>query len=251
MAFIIYKLARKQVIDGKLRTLGKHEQWYHADEKKDFHSQYGVVKKPKPGPYKLGNEELVILPAAFLDTYKTMKRRAQIITRKDIGFIIGYCGLGKESVVVESGAGSGGSTLMLGHVCKNVFSYEIEQENISIVKENIARVKLKNVTITHADFYDEKNVKSHKADLVLLDLPEPWRAYLSAKKTLKLGGYVVAYTPAIVQAAHFVHELPKEFLHERTVEIIDRDWKIEGEAIRPVSGDIGHTAFLTICRRIL
>ncbi|HIH24216.1 TPA: hypothetical protein HA251_04240 [Candidatus Woesearchaeota archaeon] len=40
-------------------------------------------------------------------------------------------------------------------------------------------------------------------------------------------------------------------LHERTVEIIDRDWRIKGDAVRPVTADIGHTAFLTIVRRIL
>ncbi len=251
MPVVIYKPERTQVVDGRTRTITKHEQWYVRDTTKDFHTKYGVIPKEKlvPGDFKINSEEYYVVPATFLDGYKGMKRLAQIITRKDIGFIIGYCGLTRDSVVVESGGGSGGATLMLAQVCKSVFTYEISRENISVIADNLDELNIENVTVFEADFYKDL-IEPHDADLVLLDLPEPWKAYKNTQIMLKLGGYVVAYTPTIVQAQQFANELPENFILERTVEIIDRDWKVKGKAVRPVSGDIGHTAFLTFARRI-
>lgn len=226
--------------------------WLIRNVKQDFHTHLGVIpkRKLKPGSVELNGQAFTLFRAGFSDQLRGMKRRAQIITRKDLGFIIAWCGLGRDSVVVESGAGSGGATLVLANLCKKLYSYEIEQENIDVVKHNLKALGLKNASITKADFYDASKVRSHKADLVLLDLPEPWRAYDSVKKVSSIGAYAVAYTPTIVQAAQFAANLPAEFVHERTLELIDRDWKLQGQAVRPVNAPIGHTGFLTICRRV-
>jgi len=253
MPVIIYKPERKVVVDGVERVLAKHEQWYVERTDRDFHCGAGIIRKEqlKPGKVKVGNNELIIIEAGFLDNYKTIKRDAQIITRKDLGFIIGYCGLTKESVVVEAGVGSGAAAILFAKLCKKVYSYEIEQKNIEVAKANITMLGVKNVVLAKGDIYNPKTVKNHRADFLLLDVPEPWRAFDAARKTVKLGGYVVAYTPSITQAAKFVNNLPEGMLHERTTEIIDRDWRVKGEAVRPLTADIGHTAFLTIVRRIL
>ena len=253
MQLIIYKPARKVVVDGVERSIAKHEQWFVARSDRDFHSNSGMIKKEdlKPGKLKVGNVEYIIIEASFLDQYKTIKRDAQIITRKDLGFIIGYCGLTKDSIVVESGVGSGAATILFAKLCKKVYSYEIEQKNIDVAQANVTMLGIKNAQIMKGDIYDAKSVKNHKADFLLLDVPEPWQAFATAKKTTKVGSYIVAYTPSITQAAQFVNKLPEGFLHERTTEIIDRDWRIKGDAVRPLTADIGHTAFLTVVRRIL
>lgn len=253
MSIVIFKPARAVMVDGVRRIVSNHEQWHLFDTQKDFHSRFGIIKKEdlKPGTLQLGNETFFLVPGSFIDKYKSMRRKAQIITRKDAGFILGFCGLTKESVIVESGIGSGGATLLFASLCKHVYSFEIEEENIEVARSNVEMANLQNVTITKADFYDSNAINVSDADLVLLDLPEPWLAYASAKKAVSLGGYVVAYTPSIIQAARFVNDLPEEFLHERTVEIIDRDWKIKGDAVRPMNTEIGHTAFLTFTRRIV
>lgn len=249
---MIFKPARTVIVDGIERSVSDYEQWY-VEDGRDFQTRYGVVRRQdlRPGMVRLGNEEFFIVSALFVDRYKQMRRKAQIITRKDAGFIIGYCGLTRESVVVESGAGSGGSTLLFASVCRHVHSFEVDSENIEVVRENLQRLGIANATVTQKDFYDPAGLEPLDADLVLLDLPEPWRAYDSALRCAKLGGYVVAYTPSIVSAQRFVNGLPKALLHERTLELIDRDWRIKGDAVRPVNTDIGHTAFLTFTRRIV
>ncbi|MDD9953203.1 MAG: methyltransferase domain-containing protein [Candidatus Woesearchaeota archaeon] len=233
--FILYKRNEKQ------------KRWLIKNPKEDFHMQYGVIPKSKlkKGSFSLHGHDFVVIPASVVDM--KLKRKAQIITQKDIGYIIGYCCLGKESVVLESGAGSGGATVALARVCKKVYSVEIEKENIAIVKENLQKLSIKNVTLKEGDIYEKAPIKT--ADVFLLDVPEPWRAY-KTMKSVKVGGHIVAYTPSITQAAEFVNNLPKEFLHEKTVELMDRNWKIKGKAVRPVNAAIGHTAFLTFVRRL-
>jgi tRNA (adenine57-N1/adenine58-N1)-methyltransferase len=253
MPFVIYKPERKTIVDGVERLISKHEQWYHADERKDFHCMHGVIRKEqlKPGEVRLGNSEFIIIPATFLDNYKAMRRDAQIITRKDLGFLYAAVGLTKSSVVLESGAGSGGATIFFAAACKKVYSYEIDAKNLAVAKENVERLGLKNVVFEKKNIYNAREVKVKNTDLVLLDVPEPWRALASARKAARLGGHIVAYTPSITQASSFVQHLEEGLLFERTVEIIDRDWRLKGDAVRPVTADIGHTAFLTIVRRIL
>ena len=94
---------------------------------------------------------------------------------------------------------------------------------------------------------DEKDV-----DLVVLYLPTPWDAIKSAEKALRTGGYLVCYNPQITQTADFVNAISKndKFLYEKTIELIERNWTIQGKITRPKSEGIGHTAFLTFVRKV-
>jgi tRNA (adenine57-N1/adenine58-N1)-methyltransferase len=88
--------------------------------------------------------------------------------------------------------------------------------------------------------------------LVLLDLPEPWKAIGPADNALKVGGLIIAYCPQITQAQVFVNELTKvhEYIHIKSVEVIERDWKIEGQIVRPRSLSNIHSGFITVVRKI-
>ena len=83
----------------------------------------------------------------------------------------------------------------------------------------------------------------------ILDVPEPWRALDTAKKVLKRGGWLVGYTPCITQAMHLVEALGTDWHHVKTCEVIEREWKVRGQAVRPVTKDFGHSAFLTFIRK--
>ncbi|MEM4264137.1 MAG: methyltransferase domain-containing protein [Candidatus Woesearchaeota archaeon] len=241
---------------GREITTVKALRYYITDPSKDFHTKYGVISK-KDLKKKDGStiktsmgKEFVIFTAQFADNFRKLRRAPQTIIPKDFGQIIAETGLGKKDVVVDAGTGAGALACALANICKKVITYEIRQEHIDVAKENIKFLNLKNITIKNKDItkcIDEKNV-----DLITLDVPEPWQAIKTAQKSLKIGGWLVAYTPTIIQASQFVDEIGKNdaFLFDSTTEIIKRDWIVEGRRLRPSSAEIGHTAFLTFIRKI-
>ncbi len=236
---------------------GKHDkkqaEHYAPDEAHDYHTEFGAIPKAalkSGGRFSLGKEEFTILPATFTDAYARLQRGAQVIRPKDLGLIMAETGLGKDSVVLDIGAGSGYAAAALARVAKRVASYDVDEKALKVTKENLDSLGMTNVTVRKGDAYDEQTVKETDVDLFLLDVPEPWRALGTAKKALKRGGFLVGYTPCITQAMRLVEALDESFLHLKTVEVLEREWKVAGQAVRPESRDFQHTAFLTFIRRI-
>ncbi len=240
----------REIILAKLKKL------YVDDTSKDFSTKYGIISK-KDLKKKSGStvkssigKEFVILDPDFIDRYKRIKRTSQIMTLKDIGYIAAAAGINKKSRVVDAGTGPGGNAIYLAHICKEVYSYDINEKNVNVAKENAESLGMKNIKIKNQSIFsgiDEKDV-----DLVILDLPTPWNAVKAVEKSLKTGGYLVVYNPQITQTADLVNAVSgnKKFVHEKTVELIERNWKIDGKVVRPRSGGIGHTGFLTFMRKI-
>ena len=182
--------------------------------------------------------------------HRRIRRSAQIIPLKDVGLIVAETGVNNKSKIVDAGSGSGALACFLANLVKEVITYEIREDFIKIVKDNIDFLNLKNVKIKKKDIYngiDEKNV-----DLVVLDLPEPWKALKSAEKALKPGAFLVSYSPTIPQVMDFVNEARenKHFTYIKTSEIIEREWEIEGRKVRPRSQAIGHSGFISFVRKI-
>ena len=229
------------------------QMYFVNDISKDFHIKYGIIKKEdlkkKNTKIKTNTgKEYAIFEPQFINFYKRIKRGAQIIPLKDIGFIIAETGIGKSSVILEAGGGSGGFSCFASGYVKKIISYEIDDDNIEIIKDNIKSLDIKNIIVKKADVYkkiDEKNF-----DMILLDLPEPWRAIENAEKALKTGGFLVSYSPTIVQSQQFVNALTENLFHMKTVEITEKPWKIEGQIVRPISKASIHSGFITFAKKI-
>lgn len=225
------------------------------DEDKDVHTNYGMIlssdiKNSKPGDVVKSNKgyEFMVSETAFIDLYRKIKRNAQIIPQKDIGLIITETGMTKESTVLETGAGSGGLGCFLAKVCKKIYSYEIREDFFKIVKGNIEFLGIDNMVLKHRDAklgFDEKDI-----DIVILDLPEPWELVSQAKDALKIGGFLVSYSPSVPQVMDFVEKLDENFTYIKTSEILEREWEINKRKVRPKSQSIGHSGFLSFARRI-
>ncbi len=233
----------------------KGRQYLVRDEEKDYHTKDGFlkagdIKKAKPGAKILSNtgKEFTVLEPFFIDLYNKLKRKAQIIPRKDIGLIIAETGLNKDSVVIEAGAGSGAAGCFLAKICKKVYSYEIREDFYDLVKKNIEFFGLKNLDLKNQDA--KKGFKEKDADLVLLDLPDPWELVEAANMSLKPGGFLVSYSPTIPQVMDFVEALGQDFTYIKTSEIIERHWEINKRKVRPMSQQIGHSGFLSFARKI-
>jgi len=169
---------------------------------------------------------------------------------KDIGLIVAETGVNPTSKVVDAGSGSGALCCFLANIVKEVTTYEIRKDFIEIVKKNIKFLNLKNIKIKNKNVYQgisEKNI-----DLIVLDVPEPWKAINAAKKALKEGGYLVSYSPTTPQVQDFINQINenKNFVHLKTSEIIEREWEVDGRKVRPRSQQIGHSGFISFVRRI-
>ena len=225
------------------------------DISNDYHTKFGYfskkdLKKTNKKIKSNTGKEFSIVDPSFIDLYRKIKRDAQIIPLKDIGLIVAETGVNPKSKVVDAGAGSGALACFLANIVKEVITYEIRDDFIKIVKKNIDFLSLKNVKIKNKNIYEgitEKNV-----DLIILDLPEPWKALNPAEKALKVGGFLVSYSPSIPQVMDFVNQVRKNknFAYLKTSEIIEREWDVDERKVRPRSQAIGHSGFLSFVRKI-
>lgn len=230
---------------------------YVRNLNQDYHCQYGMVKKEDMKKIKTSGSvktntgtELAAFKPSFADAYRKIKRAPQIIPLKDVAAIIAETGVGKDSVIVDAGSGSGALALFLANIAKKVVSYEIREDFAAVARENVLLLQLKNITIKNDDIY--KGISEKNIDVITLDLPEPWKAIEHAAKALKAGGFIVSYSPTIPQVADFIAAAAKNksLMHIKTIEIIQREWEFNDRVVRPKSQPIGHSGFLTFLRKI-
>ena len=231
------------------------KKFYVKDVNQDIHTQFGFVKsddlKKENTKVKTNTEkELFLLNPSFIDIYKKIKRGAQIIPLKDIGLIIAETGIGKESKVLDAGAGSGALACFISNIAKEVITYEIREDFADIVEANIKFLEQKNIKVKRKDIYNE--IEDKDFDAAILDLPEPWKAIKSCEVALKPGAYVVSYSPSVPQMMDFTNEIKKNenFVYIKSVEIIEREWEVEERKVRPKSKGIGHSGYLTFARKV-
>jgi len=231
------------------------EKVYIKDISQNYHCNDGFIKKEdlaKNGEkiYTSKNVEYTVFNAIFIDQFFKIKRNAAIMILKEIGVIIAYTGIDKNSIVLDAGAGSGALSCFLAHIVKKVITYDIKEDHIKTVQENIRDLGIKNITIKNQDI--TQKVSEKNVDLVTLDLPNPSDAITNANKALKVGGFIVSYSPNLTQIIKLKEKL-KEFpglIQEKTIEIMEREWEVDERRCRPKFGDIGHTGFLVFIRKI-
>ena len=258
VARILLRRAKREFVKelGREVKISKERVYFVESQEKDFHTEFGAVSakdlKRKDGSKILSNtkKEFVILSPSFIDHYRRIERLPQIIPLKDISLIISETAIGRESFVVDAGSGSGALACFLAHIAGQVVSYDIRDDFLAVARRNKDSLKLHNLAIKKGDVY--RRIDERNADLVTLDLPEPWKAVKNVAKALKIGGFLVVYNPSITQVADFVNDIVKndKFLYMKTVEVIERSWEVEGRKVRPKSGPIGHSGFLVFVRRV-
>ncbi len=244
-------VAVKKILETK-----QGEKYYVKDISKDYHMKYGTIKaedmkNAKDGDILVSNkhEECVIYSPSFIDEYKKMKRLAQIPLLKDIGFFIAELGLGKESVIGDAGAGSGGVACFLANIVKKVYTFDIKDEHLDVVKENAKELGLTNIEIEKRSVYEE--LPKIQVDAFFLDVAEPWQAITPVEKVLKIGGFVVSYSPNLTSASMFVNTIKENkcFSIIKTIELIEQAWDVNDKKIKPISERL-HSGFLTVARKI-
>ena len=180
-----------------------------------------------------------------------MPRGAQVIYPKDLGPILMLADLFPGAQVFESGVGSGALSMTMLRAGANITGYEIREDFAERAKKNVkdalGEKALDQYDILIRDAYE--GIEEKDFDRMVLDLPEPWNVVPHAKTALRSGGIILAYTPSILQAAKFKEALEEnDFALIETMEVMNRTWHIEGQAVRPDHRMVAHTAFLTHAR---
>lgn len=200
--------------------------------------------------------KLLLFSPTLCDHIFKLKRRTQIIYPKDLGAMLFYGDVYSGLTVLESGVGSGATSLALLRAVGSggrLISVEKRLEFAQLAKRNIERVQngqAANHEIIVADIQDVAlNVM---ADRVFLDLPEPWIAIKNASRSLKRGGLLVSLSPHAGQAQKIHKELKDNgFSNLSTFELLKRDWKIDERRTRPTDRMVAHTGFITTAKKIV
>ena len=223
------------------------------DTTMDFHTSSGIVsekdlKSSKSVLISDKNAAFSLIDPSFPDLWEQLTRGPQVMLPKDIGFIIAKVGINGSFRIVDAGGGSGSLCFSLANICKEITVYETSLDHVSILQKNKSLFGFKNITITQANIYD--GIAEKELDLITLDLPEPWKALPHAEKALKAGGFIVAYLPNLTQVQEFISSIRKSNIQVlETMELLERKWKIEDKIMRPEFQMLGHTGFLTFCRK--
>ncbi|HIH50510.1 MAG: methyltransferase domain-containing protein [Candidatus Micrarchaeaceae archaeon] len=182
------------------------------------------------------------------ESYRRLKRGPQVILPKDIGIIIAYTGVNRNSVCLDAGTGSGWLAVSLARICKQVTSYDLREDFLKIAERNKVIEGLDNLVLKKGDI--TKKISESGVDLVTLDMPDSQKAIKNAHKALKQEGYICGYLPHMEQVTKFVKELNKyKFRNIATFEVILRDMLVREEGMRPSTKGVWHTAYLVFAQK--
>ncbi len=224
----------------------------------ELHTHVGIVLHNEVIGQSVGSQitsskggVFTVFAPSLGDYINNMPRGAQIIYPKDLGHILFWADIYPGLKVFESGVGSGAASLALLRLGAKVVGYELKPDHIQRAKKNVAgflkkQLLEKNYKVYHKD--SRLGIEEKNFDRAILDLPEPWEIIPHIAASLDPGGILLVYTPSITQAVRLQNEISKSQNHfalPETMEILNRNWYIAGQAVRPEHRMVAHTGFLT------
>ncbi len=228
------------------------KKYYVKDLSQDFITPQGLIstkdlQSKKSEVLSSKGKSFILVEPTFPDLWESFQRGPQMLLQKDIGLILAKTGANKNTFAVDAGGGSGSLCLSLANVCKEVTVYEVNPEHLAIVAKNAKLAGITNLTLKQETIYER--ITEKEVDILTLDLPEPWKV-LPHTGALKQGGHLVVYLPNLLQVKQFREATKGTSISVvETVELLLRTWKIEGQIMRPEFEMLGHTGFLTFCRK--
>ena len=195
--------------------------------------------------------KIAVLRPRLADYILKMRRGAQVVYPKDIGPIIHWADIAPGQTIVEAGTGSGALTLALLRAVGDtgrVVTVEVRPDHFAHARGVITRFLGElppNLEMVAGRV--EEVLAGYHPDRVILDLPEPWHVVQPAAAAFAPGGLLCAYLPTVpqVQALHETLHGSGRFVAIETFEMLIRNWKVAGRAVRPESLMVGHTGFIT------
>lgn len=200
------------------------------------------------------DEELLALKPCVADYIPKLARRTQVMYPKDIGYMVMSLGISPGFMVLDAGTGSGAAAIVMANLVKpngRVFSYDVNEESISIARRNLERVGLaEHVELVLGDV--KTAVFKEFFDAALIDLPDPWDALRNVAGFLKPSARVCLVVPTMNQLEKTYHAMQdSDVIHLETAEIMLRRIRPFEGRVRPESLMIGHTTYLMLGVKVL
>lgn len=199
---------------------------------------------------KIAGKDFTIFRPTTADLMMSVERGAQIITPKDAAQIILGCDIRSGDTVLEVGAGSGAlTTALLRTVAPTgrVHTIELREDHAEKAAKNVRRTGLE----WTYQIGDAKTVTTDVvADVLIMDMPDPWNAIENLYGNLRAGGMFCGYVPNTNQLEDTVRKLREMgFADIHAYENIQREMDVHDGGTRPSFGGLGHTAYLIFGRK--
>ncbi len=202
---------------------------------------------------QIGHPFLVLQPSTF-DLAMHVKRASQIVYPKEIGYIVLRMNIVPGSRIVEAGTGSGALTMTLARLVRpdgKIFTYEERDDMLELARKNFERAGVSDVIeLKQRDIragFDERGV-----DALFLDVREPWQFLAQAHAALKGGGFFGSLVPTTNQISDLLAEMDRlgGWAEIEVIEILERNYKVNAERLRPFDRMIAHTGYLIFARAV-
>ena len=234
--------------------------WITTVSKQRFHTHRGYVDLGQLAGMHYGEtiktsqgHSLSVFKPRLMDMVESFDRPTQILYPKDIAYAIYQMGIQSGDSVLEVGTGSGAMTVSLAKTVwpdGKVYTYEARPDFFEIAKGNIQKSKVGRVVEQYqkdpSSGFDQTDVSA-----AVIDVGDPWKMVSPAFRALTPGGVISAFTPTTNQLEKLVGSLRETgFLVLESIELILREIRGESGRVRPETRMIGHTAYITIARKI-
>ena len=242
----------------------KTNNWYYIKNlDQDYHCKEGVISQEylnsqKSSVTSTKGVEFIKFQGQHYDYIQKMKRSAQIILPKDLGYIAARTGMNKDTILLEAGSGSGFATTFFSGICKEIYTFERLDHHFENAKKNIENRGFSNITIQQEDICEvlsNSTSKLPRCSMIFLDLPEPVNVLekINAKHIIN-GGHIVCYLPSTRQVdelVEFCSQRNSQFFVEEVAESQTRNWRVNSKSNRPEHHkECDFTAFLVFLRYI-
>ena len=230
-------------------------------KKEQLHTHIGVLNHADAIGKEYGSKLITnkdkyvyLLKPTMYDYIMKIQHGTQIVYPKDLGYIVARAGIQNGQKIIEIGTGSGSLTSFVASIVKprgHVYTFDVDENFMKIAAKNLKKAGVeKYVTQQNLDIKTSKKLPVTDADVVLIDLGDPWTIIPQVRKMLKGSGAVFAICPTMNQLEKLSMALiENEFTDIESTEHILRTIDAREGKTRHSFQGIGHTTYLCFARK--
>ena len=230
-------------------------------KKEQLHTHIGVLNHADAIGKEYGSKLITnkdkyvyLLKPTMYDYIMKIQHGTQIVYPKDLGYIVARAGIQNGQKIIEIGTGSGSLTSFVASIVKprgHVYTFDVDENFMKIAAKNLKKAGVeKYVTQQNLDIKTAKKLPVTDADVVLIDLGDPWTIIPQVRKMLKGSGAVFAICPTMNQLEKLTMALiENEFTDIESTEHILRTIDAREGKTRHSFQGIGHTTYLCFARK--